>query len=142
MNTQGSPSGDSSSPGPRPADVPPEADAESARGSSGDAQHDPQIASPGDARHDPQVGGPGDASQDQPSAGPGIAVPPPSHTRSGHVGPYTTNPADPILPFVAPPVPRRRRSDWPVLAVALTVSALIMAACCIAGFAFYFRNGG
>lgn len=46
-------------------------------------------------------------------------------------------PLDPILPYISPPVPRRRRSDWPVLVLALIVSALVMMTCCIAGFALY-----
>ena len=50
-------------------------------------------------------------------------------------------PMDPILPYIAPPIPRRRRSDWPVLAVALVISSLIMGACCIAGFALYTGYG-
>lgn len=51
-------------------------------------------------------------------------------------------PQDPILPYIAPPVPRRRRSDWPVLVVAMIISALVMAGCCIAGFALYSGYGG
>lgn len=46
-------------------------------------------------------------------------------------------PLDPILPYISPPVPRRRKSDWPVLVIALIVSALVMMTCCIAGFALY-----
>ena len=52
-----------------------------------------------------------------------------------------TRPPDPVVPFVAPPVPRRRRSDWPVLVVALVVSAFILAACCIAGYVLYASKG-
>lgn len=52
-----------------------------------------------------------------------------------------SRPLDPILPYIAPPVPRRRRSDWPVLVLALIVSALIMAGCCVAGFALYTGYG-
>jgi hypothetical protein len=44
--------------------------------------------------------------------------------------------------FVAPPVNRRRRSDWVVLLFALIVSGLVMAVCCIAGFALYTTKGG
>jgi hypothetical protein len=43
--------------------------------------------------------------------------------------------------FVAPPVNRRRRSDWPVLLVVLIVVGLVMAGCCIAGFALYSAKG-
>jgi hypothetical protein len=50
-------------------------------------------------------------------------------------------PPDPVAPFVAPPVSRRRRSDWPVLVVALVISSLILAGCCIAGFALYASKG-
>ena len=55
--------------------------------------------------------------------------------------PPPTQPPDPILPFIAPPVPRRRRSDWPVLLVALIISAIVLAACCIAGYVLYLSNG-
>jgi hypothetical protein len=51
------------------------------------------------------------------------------------------HPSDPILPFVAPPVARRRRSDWPVLLIALIIAAVVLAACCIAGFALYSSKG-
>lgn len=60
-------------------------------------------------------------------------------TGRGQVPP--TRPLDPILPYIAPPVPRRRRSDWPVLVFALIVSGLVMAGCCIAGFALYSGYG-
>jgi len=55
--------------------------------------------------------------------------------------PPPTQPPDPILPFIAPPVARRRRSDWPVLLVALIISAIVLAACCIAGYVLYLSNG-
>ena len=55
--------------------------------------------------------------------------------------PPPTQPPDPILPFIAPPVARRRRSDWPVLVVALVVAAILLAVCCIAGYALYLSNG-
>ena len=51
-------------------------------------------------------------------------------------------PPDAINPYLVGPVRRRRRSDWPVLVFALVVSGLIMAGCCIAGFALYVNNGG
>lgn len=51
-------------------------------------------------------------------------------------------PPDAINPFLVGPVRRRRRSDWLVLVFALVVSSLIMAGCCIAGFAVYVNNGG
>ena len=47
------------------------------------------------------------------------------------------HPSDPILPFIAPPVERRRRRDWPVLVVVMIIAGLVMAGCCIAGFALY-----
>jgi hypothetical protein len=55
--------------------------------------------------------------------------------------PPPTQPPDPILPFIAPPVSRRRRSDWPVLLVALIISAIVLAVCCIAGYVLYLSNG-
>jgi hypothetical protein len=55
--------------------------------------------------------------------------------------PPPTQPPDPILPFIAPPVARKRRSDWPVLLVALIISAIVLAACCIAGYVLYLSNG-
>jgi len=60
-------------------------------------------------------------------------------TGRGQVPP--AHPLDPILPYIAPPVRRRRRSDWPVLLLALIVSGLVMAGCCIAGFALYSGYG-
>ena len=41
------------------------------------------------------------------------------------------------MPFIAPPVPRKRRSDWPVLVFALVIAGVALAVCCIAGFALY-----
>jgi disulfide bond formation protein DsbB len=52
-----------------------------------------------------------------------------------------TRPLDPIRPYIAPRTGRRRRSDWPVLVFALIVWCLIMAGCCIAGFAIYTAYG-
>ena len=52
-----------------------------------------------------------------------------------------TRPLDPIRPYIAPRTGRRRRSDWPVLLFALIVSSLIMAGCCIVGFAIYTAYG-
>jgi hypothetical protein len=49
---------------------------------------------------------------------------------------------DAFKPYVAPPVTRRRRSDWPVLVFALVAAILVMAICCIAGFAVYVKHGG
>jgi hypothetical protein len=45
-------------------------------------------------------------------------------------------------PYVAPPVGRRRHGDWRALAVAIVVAILVMVGCCLAGFAFFVRNGG
>ena len=50
-------------------------------------------------------------------------------------------PREAFRPYVAPPVTRRRRSDWPVLVFALIVATLVMAGCCLAGFAVYVQNG-
>jgi hypothetical protein len=55
--------------------------------------------------------------------------------------PPTNRPPDPIMPFIAPPVPRRRRSEWPVLVAALIIAGVVMAACCIAGFGLYSTKG-
>ncbi len=60
----------------------------------------------------------------------------------GERGQAPMRPPEAIKPYVAGPVRRRRRSDWPVLLVALVVAGLVMGGCCIAGFAFYVRNGG
>jgi hypothetical protein len=46
-----------------------------------------------------------------------------------------------VIPFIAPPVSRRPRSDWPVLVVALVVAAIVLAACCIAGYALFAARG-
>jgi hypothetical protein len=141
MNTQGAPSGDESTSGPRPADVAPEADAGTPDTSTPDAGT-PTAGGPvadgsasGAAQRDPTaVAGPDDEFPLLPLSDPG---PDPGHR---HTRPYAAHATEPI--FVAPPAPRRRRSDWPILLFALVVSVLIMAACCIAGFAFYVRNGG
>lgn len=58
----------------------------------------------------------------------------------GQVPPARSHEA--FKPYVAPRVTRRRRSDWPVLVFALIVATLVMAACCIAGFAVYVKHGG
>jgi len=70
----------------------------------------------------------------------GEEVPPPPHTARGRYhfdAPPLNHPPDPVLPFIAPPVPRRRRSDWPVLVAALIIAGVALAACCVAGFALY-----
>ena len=70
----------------------------------------------------------------------GEEVPLPPHTARGRYqfnAPPLNHPPDPVLPFIAPPVPRRRRSDWPVLVAALIIAVVALAACCIAGFALY-----
>jgi hypothetical protein len=54
---------------------------------------------------------------------------------------HPTRPLDPIRPYMAPPVARRRRSDWPVMIFAMVVAALVMVGCCIAGFALYSGYG-
>lgn len=45
-------------------------------------------------------------------------------------------------PYIAPPVGRRRHGDWRALAIAIVVAILVMVGCCLAGFAFFVRNGG
>jgi hypothetical protein len=51
-------------------------------------------------------------------------------------------PPEALNAYVAPRVPRRRRKDWPVLMLALVISALVFVGCCIAGFAMYSTKGG
>jgi hypothetical protein len=52
-----------------------------------------------------------------------------------------TRPCDPIVPYLAPPVARRRRSDWMIMVFALTVSFAVMIAVCLAGFALFKSYG-
>jgi hypothetical protein len=61
----------------------------------------------------------------------------------------TTPAAPPLQPPVLPTVPpfetvpttrrigRRRRNDWTALVVALVISTVVMAACCLAGLALF-----
>jgi hypothetical protein len=72
-----------------------------------------------------------DSADDDPDGTAGLAV-----TRGSRRSPPMRPPQ-----FVAPPVNRRRRSDWPVLLVVLIVVGLVMAGCCIAGFALYSAKG-
>ena len=51
-------------------------------------------------------------------------------------------PPETLHAYVAPRVSRRRRSDWPILLIALIVAGLVMAGCCVAGFALYTTKGG
>lgn len=55
---------------------------------------------------------------------------------------YESIPREAFRPYVAPPVTRRRRSDWPVLVFALVVATIVMAGFCLAGFAVYVQRGG
>jgi hypothetical protein len=48
-----------------------------------------------------------------------------------------TKPLDPIRPYMAPPVARRRRSDWSVMIFVMVFASLMMVGCCIAGYALY-----
>jgi hypothetical protein len=79
--------------------------------------------------------------EDAPSAYEGTEILPPPVFTSGRYqfpgSPSASRPPDPVVPFVAPPVSRRRRSDWPVLVVALVISSIVLAGCCIAGYALY-----
>jgi hypothetical protein len=50
-------------------------------------------------------------------------------------------PPEALNAYVAPRVSRRRRADWPVLIIALVVAGLVMAGCCVAGFALYSTKG-
>jgi hypothetical protein len=112
------------------------------------------------AIQDPDNGGPADDVSDQSTPEPEWTTTEPGEDRSAYHGDevlpppvYTggryqysrvsppTHPPDPILPFIAPPVPRHRRSDWPVLAMALIVSAVVLAICCMAGYALYASKG-
>jgi hypothetical protein len=70
----------------------------------------------------------------------GEEVPPPPQSAVGRYrfeAPRLDHPPDPIMPFIAPPVPRKRRRDWPVLVFAIVIALLALATCCIAGFALY-----
>jgi hypothetical protein len=79
--------------------------------------------------------------EQEPVAGPPSTPPTPTKygTEIGQVPPVRPN--DPITPFLRPPGPRPRRREWPVLIVALVVSGLVLAVCCIAGFALYASYG-
>jgi hypothetical protein len=119
---------------------------------------DPLYGARGSARGSSTWRGtPATASAPEPEFGPTWPKPAKFQTAAQFEDPYRTKPQryhpargqvppsvplDPILPYISPPVPRRRRSDWPVLAVALVVAALVMAVCCIAGFAIYFGYSG
>jgi hypothetical protein len=52
-----------------------------------------------------------------------------------------TTPLDPIHPYIAPPVARRRRSDWQVMIFWMVVAAIVMVGFCLAGFALYSGTG-
>jgi hypothetical protein len=60
----------------------------------------------------------------------------------GSIHDYESIQQEAFRPYVAPPVTRRRRSDWPVLVFALVVATIVMAVFCIAGFALYVQRGG
>ena len=82
---------------------------------------------------------------DEPSAYHGTEVlPPPLYTAGRYqygMPASPSRPPDPVVPFVAPPVHRRRRSDWPVLVIALVISSVVLASCCIAGYMLYASKG-
>jgi hypothetical protein len=61
----------------------------------------------------------------------------PSHYANGIGQRQPTMPLDPIRPYLAPPVARRRRSDWPVMALAMVLAGLVLVGVCVAGFALY-----
>ena len=108
-------------------------------------------------RREPSLGADGDdaplppwvASDPDPNAEPSAyhgdeVLPAPAVTTGRYQfvsAPPSTHPTDPVLPFIAPPVPRRRRSDWPVLLGALAVAAVVMAVCCVAGYVLYSSKG-
>jgi hypothetical protein len=54
---------------------------------------------------------------------------------------YATRPLDPIVPYLPPPVARRRRSDWPVMVLVMVIASIVMVGFCVAGFAFYSGYG-
>jgi hypothetical protein len=65
----------------------------------------------------------------------------PAHYAPG-VGQQTpTSPLDPIHPYIAPPVARRRRSDWTVMIFGMVVVAIVLVGFCLAGFAIYSAIG-
>lgn len=51
------------------------------------------------------------------------------------------HPPDPIRPFLGKPLPWRRARDWGTLILAMIITAILLAACCAAGFAFYATRG-
>jgi hypothetical protein len=152
MNTQGAPSGDESTSEPRSADVAPGAEERKPDAGTPDADGSASHGSPSDGSipdgsiwdgsvWDGSVpdGSASEAAQQEPTAlrpGDESTLP----RRTGRTHPYASHATEPI--FVAPPMPRRRRNDWPILVFALVVSVIVMAGCCFAGFAFYVRNGG
>jgi hypothetical protein len=54
---------------------------------------------------------------------------------------HPTKPPDPIRPYMAPPVARRRRSDWPVMIFVMVVTAIVMVGFCLVGFALWTAYG-
>ncbi len=80
----------------------------------------------------------------------GGGVPKPERTEGGGGGAGRSelpvarpakHPPDPIRPFLGKALPRRRARDWGILIIAMIVSAILLAACCAAGFAFYATRG-
>jgi hypothetical protein len=61
----------------------------------------------------------------------------PSHYAGGIGQRQPTKPLDPIRPYMAPPVARRRRSDWSVMIFVMVLTSIVMIGCCIAGYALY-----
>jgi hypothetical protein len=61
----------------------------------------------------------------------------PSHYASAIGQSKPTTPLDPIHPYIAPPVARKRRSDWPVMIFAMVIAAVVMVGFCLIGFALY-----
>jgi len=103
-------------------------------GSAGPGSSGPGSSGPGGVVPPASIG-PGGVGPGSPLVGPGGYV-----AGRGQVPPARTHEA--FKPYVAPRVTRRRRSDWPILVFALIVATLVMAACCIAGFAVYVNRGG
>jgi hypothetical protein len=54
---------------------------------------------------------------------------------------HPTVPWDPLRPYISWPKKRKRRSDWPVLVIALIVTAITLVIFCLGGFALFRKYG-
>jgi len=100
---------------------------------------------------DQQDGEPGDQQDvflkpdelpDAPGTGDPFHPPAPDFAigRYSYDSPPVDHPPDPIRPFINAGVPRKRRSDWPVMVLAIVVATLVLSAFCLAGFALYSKQ--